>query len=105
VPVRRAYGHRPIGLTWAMAWVGTVMMPLALWMLMAPGYQAAGEGLRRDAETSGTADERTDHRGRRIVPHQITLTPRIVIFGLHRSQTRPSSHDNRGRIPRRGDYE
>ena len=36
VPVRRAYGHRPTGLTWAMAWVGTVMMPLAVRTLMAP---------------------------------------------------------------------
>jgi len=33
--VPRAYGHRPIGLTWAMAWVGTVMMPLAVRTLMA----------------------------------------------------------------------
>jgi hypothetical protein len=30
-----AYGHRPTGLTWAMAWVGTVMMPLAVRTLMA----------------------------------------------------------------------
>lgn len=36
VPVRRAYGHRPTGLTWAMAWAGTVMMPLAVRTLMAP---------------------------------------------------------------------
>ena len=36
VPVRRAYGHRPTGLTWAMAWVGTAMMPLAVRTLMAP---------------------------------------------------------------------
>ena len=33
---RRAYGHRPTGLTWAMAWAGTVMMPLAARTLMAP---------------------------------------------------------------------
>ena len=36
VPVRRAYGHRPAGLTWAMAWAGTVMTPLAVRTLMAP---------------------------------------------------------------------
>jgi hypothetical protein len=34
-PVRRAYGHRPTGLTWAMAWAGTVMMPLEVRTLMA----------------------------------------------------------------------
>ena len=33
--MRRAYGHRPTGLTWAMAWVGTAMMPLAVRTLMA----------------------------------------------------------------------
>ena len=36
VPVRCAYGHRPTGLTWATAWVGTVMMPLTVRTLMAP---------------------------------------------------------------------
>ena len=35
MPVRRGYGHRPTGLTRAMAWVGTVMMPLAVRTLMA----------------------------------------------------------------------
>src|SRR5579862_3576039 len=33
--VRRAYGHRPTGLTWAMACVGTAMMPSAVRTLMA----------------------------------------------------------------------
>lgn len=35
VPVGRTYGHRPSGLTWAMARVGTVMMPSAARTLMA----------------------------------------------------------------------
>ena len=33
--MRHAYEHRRTGLTWAMACVGTVMMPLAVRTLMA----------------------------------------------------------------------
>jgi len=51
------------------------------------------------------ADERTDQSGRWIVPAaRLRSRHSILIFGLHRLQTRPSSHD-RERIPRRGDYE